>query len=151
LGRRSLRGTRTPKAFDKAMENSKYELATLYGIRGGFQFVGAILTLMLTLSYCSPTMAVVSEKIAQRWGAKVVGHAAKKLLVLRGALFLATIEVSIFMLAITVLTWTFEDDLLEKWCKRSAFGLERKRERLAFTSAEKQGLGLADALVDIAR
>jgi hypothetical protein len=134
-----------------AKRNSKYELAALYGIRGGFQFVNAILTLFLSLSYCSPTIKVVGERIAHKWGSRVLLSSAKHLLAMRAALFLASIEVSIFVLAVTVLIWTFEDDALEKWCKRSAFGLERKKERLAYTSAEKQGQELSDALTDVAR
>lgn len=146
-----IAGYEDVKGVDSALEDSKYELAALYGIRGGFQFVNGTLTLLLSLSYCSPTIKVVGERIAHKWGARVVLGTARHLLAIRAALFLATIEVSIFVLVVTILIWSFEDDMLEKWCKRSAFGRERTKERLAYTSAEKQGQELADALADVVR
>lgn len=142
-----------------AYRESKYRISTLYWVRGGFQFVNGILAIMMTLSYCSPMMEAFGKRLVERAGSSVVKaaagelakHAAARVLAMRAALFLATIEVSIFILAVTILIWTFEDDLLEKWCKRSAFGIDRKRERLAFTSAEKQASELATALSDVVR
>ncbi|MES2016036.1 MAG: T6SS effector BTH_I2691 family protein [Pseudomonadota bacterium] len=147
------------KSADDADQNSKHQLATLYLIRGGFQFVNSALTLLMALSYCSPMIDAYGQRLVGQAGGSLIrivtGNvaqaAAKRVLAMRAALFLATIEVSIFVLAVTILIWSFEDDRLEKWIKRSAFGLERKKERLAFTSAETQGQELANALADIAR
>jgi hypothetical protein len=56
------------------------------------------------------------------------------------------LEVSIFLLAVSAIIWYFEDDALQGWCDRCAFGLKRNSLKDAFSDASVQLQKYGDAL-----
>jgi hypothetical protein len=57
----------------------------------------------------SAPVANAGGNLARAAVGELAKHAAARVLAMRAALFLSTIEVSIFVLAVTILLWTFED------------------------------------------
>lgn len=75
---------------------------------------------------------------------------ATRLLLARTALVFATLEVSIFVLFVSLVIWSFEDNALEAWCDRSAFGAKRKTLSDAYRNADTQMRKYEEALKDAA-
>jgi hypothetical protein len=115
-----------------------YRMATLFGIRAVFQGTSATLTVLTSLSYCSPLIETFGKRFGERLAGQLLSAAAKRLLLARAALVFASLEVSIFLLVITLFIWYFEDDALQKWCDRSAFGIKRSSLKDSFQSATTQ-------------
>lgn len=136
-------------SYNEAKANADYRMAILYGERVAFQIVSLSLTTLTTLSYCSPLIQAFGKQFAKRTIGTFAIGAAEELVALRAALFLASIEVSIFVLAVSVVIWSFDDDALEKWCDRSAFGAKRKELKDAYKTEQKQTVAFNEALVGI--
>jgi hypothetical protein len=79
----------------------------------------------------------------------MVVSAAQRLLLARVALMFASLELSIFVLALTVFTWYMEDDSLQKWCDRSAFGLVRNKLSDRYMNSDSQEKALIAAIKDV--
>lgn len=124
--------------FDKEVAHQDYRMATLLVTRAIFQFTSAALTALTALSYCSPLIETFGKQFGERLAGRIALAAAERLLLARAALVFASLEVSIFVLAVTLLIWYFEDDALQKWCDRSAFGSHRKDFKDAYGKAETQ-------------
>jgi hypothetical protein len=137
------------KAFERARHDD-WRLAILYSERAAFQFASGVLTALTTLSYASPTLELVGKKLASRVSTRVLGEVTiavgARVLAARAALMLASLEVSLFVLSISVIIWVLEDDQLEKWCDRSAFGLKRQKLEDRYQTAEEQRAFLFSAL-----
>jgi hypothetical protein len=125
-------------SFDKEKEAGDYRMATLFLIRGVFQATSAVLGSLTALSYCSPLIETFGGKFGERMIGKLIGQAAARLLLARAALVFASLEVAIFLLALTFIIWYFTDDDLQKWCDRSAFGLKRNSLPDAYKGGEPQ-------------
>lgn len=110
----------------------------LFGIRGTFQATSAVLSCLTALSYCSPLIETFGKRFGERLTAKALTTSATRLLLARAALVFASLEVSIFVLAVTLIIWYFEDDALQKWCDRCAFGLKRPQLQDSYKTAESQ-------------
>lgn len=123
-----------------------YRMATFYFIRGTFQYTSAVLTALTALSYCSPLIETFGKRYGQRLAGQVLNWAAKRLLLARAALVFASLEVSIFLLAVSAIIWYFEDDELQKWCDRCAFGSKRKTLSDSYGNADTQLQKFEDAL-----
>ena len=89
-----------------------------------------------------PSRASGSERLA----GQVLTAAAKRLLFIRAALIFASFEVSIFVIALSLTIWAFEDNALEKWCMRCAFGADRKLLPDAYRDAESQLKAYGEAI-----
>lgn len=63
---------------------------------------------------------------------------------------MACVEVSIFILFVSVVIWSFEDNALEEWCDRSAFGAKRKTLTDAYRNADTQMRKYDEALKEAA-
>ncbi|WKZ87113.1 hypothetical protein N5B55_20330 [Ralstonia pickettii] len=118
--------------------SADYRMMILFGIRGTFQATSAVLSSLTALSYCSPLIETFGKRFGERLIAKALTTAATRLLLARAALVFASLEVSIFVLAITLIIWSFEDDALQKWCDRCAFGLKRAQLQDSYKTAESQ-------------
>ena len=123
-----------------------YRLATMYLVRSVFQGTSATLTALTALSYCSPLIEAFGKRFGERLAGQALSWAAKRLLLARAALVFASLEVSIFILAVSLIVWYFEDDALQKWCDRCAFGAKRSSLADAYTSADTQMRLFGDAL-----
>jgi hypothetical protein len=133
-----------------AIEAGDYRMATLYGIRSIFQGTSSALTALTSLSYCSPLIESFGRKFGERLAGQALSWAAKRLLLARAALVFASLEVSIFLLAVSIVIWYFEDDALQKWCDRCAFGLKCKSLTDAYRSADMQLYKFGEALKEAA-
>jgi hypothetical protein len=133
-----------------AAETGDYRMATLYGIRSIFQGTSSALTALTSLSYCSPLIETFGKKFGERLAGQALSWTAKRLLLARAALVFASLEVSIFLLAVSAIIWYFEDDALQKWCDRCAFGLKRKSLTDAYGSADTQLYMFGEALKEAA-
>jgi hypothetical protein len=126
-----------------------YRMAILYGERAAFQATGAFLTGLTTLSYCSPLILTFGERFGQRFAGEAITWAAKRLVFWRAGLLLASIEVSVFLLFLTGVIWAFEDDALEKWLDRCAFGLLRDELSERHLDADTQMKAYLEALGEV--
>lgn len=133
----------------KLKKQGDYRLASMYFVRGSFQALSALITALTTFSYCSPLI----ETFGIRFGKRLVGRlalaAAQRFLLMRAALMLASIEVAIFVLLVTLVIWYFEDDALQKWCQRCAFGLERMQTSDRYIKADDQLKAFDEALTGV--
>uniref|UniRef100_UPI00405429AA T6SS effector BTH_I2691 family protein n=1 Tax=Niveibacterium sp. SC-1 TaxID=3135646 RepID=UPI00405429AA len=129
-----------------AADRSDWRFAIFYGERAFFQAVGAGLSTLTALSYCSPLLEALGTQYAERLIGRALIASAARLLAWRAALMLASLEVSIFVLFVSAVIWYFEDDALQKWCKQCAFGEERAK---GYNSAEKQEEALTKALKEV--
>ncbi|WP_439893595.1 T6SS effector BTH_I2691 family protein (plasmid) [Ralstonia sp. 25C] len=118
--------------------SADYRMMILFGIRGTFQATSAVLSSLTALSYCSPLIETFGKRFGERLIAKALTTAATRLLLARAALVFASLEVSVFVLAVTFIIWYFEDDALQKWCDRCAFGLKRAQLQDSYKTAESQ-------------
>lgn len=123
-----------------------YRFGVLLDIRALFQGVGAGLSALTALSYCSPLIELLGKRIGENLAGRIVAAAAARLLLARAALVFASLEVSIFVLVLTIIIWYFEDDALQKWCDRSAFGSHKQDFKDAYRDADKQFEAYADSL-----
>lgn len=130
----------------KAGKSDDYRMALLFASRSAFQVVSVGLTALTALSYCSPLIEAFGSRFGQRLAGQAATWAAKRLLLARAALVFASLEVSIFLLAISAIIWYFEDDALQKWTDRCAFGLKRKKLDDAYATAEIQVRQFGEAL-----
>lgn len=134
----------------KSVQAEDYRMALLFGTRASFQVVSVALTALTALSYCSPLIETFAGKFGQRLVGNALSWAAKRLLLARAALIFASLEVSIFVLAISAIIWYFEDDALQKWAERCAFGAKRKLIADSYSTAQIQidryGEALKEAL-----
>lgn len=130
----------------KAVQTEDYRMALLFGGRASFQVVSVTLTALTALSYCSPLIETFGAKFGQRLVGQAASLVAKRLLLARAALIFASLEVSIFLLAISAIIWYFEDEALQKWADRCAFGAKRKSLPDAFSTAEIQIQRYGEAL-----
>lgn len=135
---------------ERARHGADYRMAILYGIRGFFQTTSAVLTALTALSYCSPLIETFGKKYGQRLAGKALTTVATRLLLARAALVFASLEVSIFILFVSVVIWSFEDNALEEWCDRSAFGAKRKSLSDAYRNADTQMRKYDEALKEAA-
>jgi hypothetical protein len=126
------------RARGNAAEASDYRMATLFGIRGIFQSVSATLAVLTGLSYCSPLIETLGKRFGERLAGRAFTIAAKRLILARAALVFASLEVSIFLLAVSAIIWHFEDDALQKWCDRCAFGIRRRSFKDSYVGSETQ-------------
>ena len=136
-------------ATQNEIGEESYEMATLLGIRGTFQATSAVLGSLTALSYCSPLIETFGKRFGERMIGRALTAAAERLLLARAALVFASLEVSVFLLAVTVIIWYFEDDALEKWCDRCAFGLKRKVVKDPYIAADSQIKGFTAALTGV--
>jgi hypothetical protein len=128
--------------------SANYRLGILYYERFGFQVVSSTLTSLTALSYCSPLIETFGKRFGERLVGQALGWAARRLLLARAALVFASLEVSIFLLAVTAIIWYFEDDALQKWSDRCAFGLKRRELVDHFMSADMQMKKFGEALAE---
>jgi hypothetical protein len=126
--------------------SNDYRFGVLLDIRALFQGVGAGLSALTALSYCSPLIELLGKRIGENLAGRIVAAAAVRLLLARAALVFASLEVSIFVLVLTIIIWYFEDDALQKWCDRSAFGSHKQDFKDAYRDANKQFEAYADSL-----
>jgi hypothetical protein len=136
------------QAADASLNTNDYRFAILVGTRAWFQGVSIGLSALTTLSYCSPLITLLGKRIGENLAGKVIGSVATRLLAARAALVFARLEVSIFLLAVTVIIWYFEDDALQKWCDRSAFGSHKDDFADAYRDATKQLEAYTQSLKD---
>jgi hypothetical protein len=132
-----------------AFNSSDYRIGTLVGIRAYFQGLSAVLTGMTALSYCSPLIETFGKRFGERLIGKSITSVATRLILARAALVFASLEVSIFLLFVSVVIWAFADDALEKWCDRCAFGTKRKSLPDAYTNASMQKKQFDEALQEV--
>ncbi len=133
----------------KALDEGDYRMAVLFGIRAVFQGTSAVLTAMTALSYCSPLIETFGKRFGERLAGQALKSVATRLVLARAALVFASLEVSIFLLFISVVIWGFTDDALEKWFDRCAFGAKRKALPDAYTHAIMQKRQFDEALVEV--
>ncbi len=135
--------------FLKNKADADYRMATLFIIRSVFQGTSAVLTALTALSYCSPLIETFGKRFGERLAGQALKSVAARLLLARAALVFASLEVSIFLLFVSGLIWSFTDDVLEKWCDRCAFGAKRKVMTDAYTNANTQKKQFDEALVEV--
>lgn len=133
----------------KTWHAEDYRLGAIYFIRSAFQYLGATLTLLTAFSYCSPLIEAFGKRFGERLAGRVLTATAKWLIGMRAALIFSGLEVSIFVLAVSVTIWGFEDDALEKWCNRCAFGSGRKLLADAYEDADSQIKAYGEALKEV--
>ncbi len=133
----------------KAIDEGDYRMAVLFGIRSVFQGTSAVLTALTALSYCSPLIETFGKRFGERLIGKAITAAATRLLIARAALVFASLEVSIFLLFVSSVIWSFTDDAMEKWCDRCAFGIGRKVLTDAYLNAITQKKQFDEALVEV--
>ena len=108
------------------------------------------LTATTTLSYCSPSIQAFGERYARRLVGKAAIYAGERLLLWRAAFLLASLEVAIFVQAVSLVIFHFEPNALETWCDLNAFGKERKNKpKDAYQTIEQQETALWQALADV--
>jgi hypothetical protein len=129
-----------------AGRHGDYRMAVLFGIRGTFQATGGLLTGLTALSYCSPLIATFGKRFGERMAGRALIGVAEWLVFGRAALLLAGMEVSIFVLFVSGVIAIFDDDALQTWCDRCAFGVRRKELPDSYTDAERQLKAYAEAL-----
>jgi hypothetical protein len=125
--------------------DGNYQLATLYGVRFIFQGASAVLTGLTTLSYLSPSLEAFGERYAARFAGQAATRIAGWAVAQRAALMLASIEVSIFVMAVSMLIGAFEPNALQVWCTNSAFGKDRKKSKEAYVNTDQQEYGFMQA------
>lgn len=135
--------------FDKSMKAGDYRMSTFLFIRGVFQGTSSVLTTLTALSYCSPLIETFGKRFGERLIGKALSAAATRLLLARAALVFASLEVSIFLLFVSVVVWDFTDDALQKWFDRCAFGEKRKSLPDAYTSTIMQKKHFDEALQEV--
>lgn len=136
-------------SFVKSYGADDYRMATFYFVRAWFQATSAVLTALTALSYCSPLIETFGKRFGERLIGKAITAAATRLLLWRAALIFATLEVSIFVLAVSGVIWYFEPDALEAWCDRCAFGAKRNELSDRYTSGDKQLEAYSEALREV--
>jgi hypothetical protein len=127
-----------------------YRAMVLHDIRALFQGISAFLTGLTALSYCSPSILAFGERHAARFVGEVALKGGTRLLSMRAALTLASLEVSIFVFFVSAVIYAFEPDALEKWCDNSAFGKERHKNFGAYTKPQQQESAFVAAFIEAA-
>jgi hypothetical protein len=131
-----------------ALSVSKYRAATLFLARGLLQLSGAGLTLLIALSYCSPSIEAFGKRQALRWAGEAAGDTAKWLLARRAIWMLASLEITIFVEGVSLVISHYEPDALQKWCSLNAFGKERSGAKEAYRTADQQEKALQAAFME---
>lgn len=75
--------------------------------------LSTVTTSMTALSHCSPFIETFGKKFGERLAGRVVGWAAAELFAARAALVFASLEISIFVLLVSLAIFKFEDDALQ--------------------------------------
>ncbi|SFD50470.1 T6SS effector BTH_I2691 family protein [Pragia fontium] len=148
--------------IDKNANKNNYGLVTLYLARMLGNIGSSASGVLAALTYSTPAMEVfvntkladlLVEKLIQR---EVVGLAARTML-FRAIAMGAGIYISLAILAISALIYFLEDDEMEEWIDKSAFGLKRvtdykdrpQLQQEAFEKALKKILGIEEPPVQV--
>lgn len=125
----------------------KYAVAALYFGRATLQFISGSLTILTAISYADPLL----KKLVKRYAASTALNIASRLsgwaLAARAGLMLGGLGFSLATLAISLAIWHFTDDVLQDWCKESAFGIKPQKKR--FNTADEQMKSFEKALLEV--
>lgn len=149
-------------SFNKQWNKERYAVSVLYLTRSGLNVLSSASGLLTALTYSTPAMEVfvntkladlLVNRIAKR---EVVGLLARTML-FRAVAMGAGIYISLAILAISALIYFLEDDDMEEWIDKSAFGRKRvtdykDRQQLqqeAFEQALKKILGIEEPPVQV--
>jgi hypothetical protein len=127
----------------KNRKNAHNSLMYLYLGKSVFSFASAIGTIGATCSYAAPLLQRLTGRVAVGAVARAVGARAVAVVGARILFMTAGAWVTVGLVIIEVLIWTFTPDALETWCDRSAFA---KTPNDSYTSAEDQLAGVLEAI-----
>ena len=142
------------KSFgNKKRDAGQYFIALLYYGKGwGNLFIGAS-SAFNAISYTRPAFEMIARKFpatALGRGAALMPRAAAYIarifLLQRALLICGGLYVNLAVLSIELIIWKFSHDELQKWCKHSAFGLEKHERNF---NASTQALRFESALKEV--
>lgn len=133
-------------AAEKAEHHQNYRVADLYTAKGYFNIAAGASSTLATLSYAKPAMDMVAKRFSSSLVARGFAYGFGRLFAWRAILMLGGMAFSLIVIGIHGVIWIFSDDELQNWCKRSAFGKDKKN---TFTRAEIQMKEFKVALTEV--
>lgn len=118
--------------------------AALYGTKAMLGAVAATLTILSALGSAAPLVERLIGKRAATAALRAVGERATHLLATRYMLFTVGGWLTVGAIAVQVIIMLMDDDDLQKAIRRSAFGIDYKKD--PFSNAEKQNSAFSEAL-----